>query len=765
MVTSCVRAAAKRASMALLVPFAVLVATPNARAQGVAASTDGTELAEVLVTSTRRSADLQTVTATVLAVPAETLKAMNITSVLQLSDVTPGLVITPSGGNNVFMRGIGSASTGFNEAQVAVYVDGLFLPNPAMGIYSFNNIEQVEVLKGPQGTLYGRNATGGLIAVTTRDPGGDKRVDASVGYGNFNTSTLNLYASTPFTDTLAGNVAVFHSKQSKGWTLNVFTGNDVQKSEETGVQAKLVWRPTAATKITGNYIFDKNDRNIGYGYEEAPGTISADGTPFLGEYRMSSRVDPSAPFTSNSASLKIEHEFGFANFMSLTGYQQARQNVTFSAVGGPGKALAGQGSNVNIIYEHSLSWSQEFQLTSAPSAARLDWVAGAFIYRDSSQLRLDQITTCTGATAATCAPGFVPSRTTGYPTTKSYSAYGDATYKLRDTTRFTVGLRYTDETKGLSGQAAPLAGYPNSAAVLPATLVLFPGQPYTGNPSGIPTSLHFTKLTYRAVLAQDFGPNVHAYVSDNLGFKSGAFNANAFNNPPANPEELQAYEAGVKSELFNRRLRLNAAYFYYDYKDVQVRSLAPPALPGNAILINAAKERQKGIDIDLNLAVTRNFSVNASFEHLNSRYRDFPGTTCSTPGTRVVGGITVGAATVLSCNLAGYTTPNSPPNSGNVGFVYKVDTLHGAWTSSVNSRFTSRYPLPADASLAQEPHNLVSASVAWTSASKRFDALLWGRNLTGEYMYAVGQAAVANNYLVVPMSPRTWGLTLGYHLN
>jgi iron complex outermembrane receptor protein len=763
--TSFVRIHSRLAAVALLAFFISVLSAPSARAQAATESAGAAELAEVLVTSTRRSADLQQVTATVLAVPADTLKSMNITSVLQLSDVTPGLIMTPSGGNNAYMRGIGSASTGFNEAQVAVYVDGLFLPNPAMGIYSFNNIEQVEVLKGPQGTLYGRNATGGLIAVTTRDPGTARRVDASVGYGNFDTTTLNLYASTPFTDTLAGNVSVFHSRQSKGWTLNVFTGNEVQKSEETGVQAKLVWQPTSATKVTGNYIFDKNDRNVGYGYEEAPGTISADGTPYLGEYLMSSRVDPSAPFTSHAASLKIEHEFGFAKLMSLTGYQQARQNVTFSAAGGPGKALAGQGSSVNIIFEHSLTWSQEFQLTSAPSASRLDWVAGAFIYRDSSQLRLDNYSTCTGTTAASCAPGVVPSRTTGYPTTKSYSVYGDATYKILDATRFTVGLRYTDETKGLSGQAAPLGGYPNSAAALPATVVLFPGQPYTGNPSGIPTSLHFTKLTYRAVLAQDVGANVHAYVSDNLGFKSGAYNANAFNNPPANPEVLQAYEAGVKTELFNRRLRLNAAYFYYDYKDVQVRSLAPPALPGNAILINAAKERQKGIDIDLNLAATRNLSLNLSYEHLDSKYRDFPGTTCSTPGTRVVGGLTVGAATVLTCNLVGYTTPNSPPNSGNVGFVYKVDTLHGAWMLSANDRFTSSYPLPADASIFQQSHNLVGASVGWTSPSKRFDALLWGRNLTDEYMYTVGQAAVANNYLVVPMAPRTWGLTVGYHLN
>ena len=158
---------------------------------------------------------------------------------------------------------------------------------------------------------------------------------------------------------------------------------------------------------------------------------------------------------------------------------------------------------------------------------------------------------------------------------------------------------------------------------------------------GIPTRLHFDKLTYRIVLAQDFGDNIHAYISDNHGFKAGAFNANVFTNPPALPELLHAYEAGVKSELFDRRLRLNVSYFHYDFDDVQVRSTAPPAPVGNALLENAASEKMDGVDADFLLAPVKGLTINGGLEAIHARYASFPGTTCPTYSTRVVNGVTI----------------------------------------------------------------------------------------------------------------------------
>ena len=743
-------------------------ATPAAAAvQDQPDATNGDGLETIVVTATRRSIDLQKVTATIEAVNASTLKAFNINGVLNLPSLVAGLVVTPSGGNNIYLRGIGTASTGFNEGQVATYIDGLYLANPTASILSFNNIDRIEVLKGPQGTLYGRNVTGGLISVITRDPADKPRFDASVGYANYDTLTAQGYASAPLSDTLAANIAVFHQKQSKGWSVNLFNGHDDQKGVETGFETKLQWKPGPNTKVTGTFIYDYNNRDYGYSYEVYPGTIGTDGTPYYGQYQHASRIDASAPTHIYIGSLKIQQDLGFANLMSMTGYQTSNANVLFQG-GLPilGQPIAGQSASYAPFYEKNKTFSQELQLTSAPSASRLDWVAGAFYYNDHTVLQLDTYNTCVGNV---CAPGAAPTRNTGYPATYSLSGYGDLTYRFFQSTKLTVGLRYTDEVKTLSGLLTPLQGRPNSVAALPAAAtattagtVFFPGQPFPGFANGIPTRLHFDKLTYRFVLAQDVTPDVHLYVSHNLGFKSGAFNGNAFNNPPARPEQLYATEAGIKTELFDHRVRFNLSYFHYTYKDVQLRSIAPPATPGNALLINAGSEKVDGVDGDFSLAVAKGLTINGSFEYLHAKFRDFPGTTIAVPGTKIVNGVTVGSPTILqNQNLAGYDVPQGVPFSASLGFVYKIDTSAGQFSLSGNDHYNSPYTLVLDSSVRQNRHHVLDASLNWMSPAKRYEVNLFVRNLTKQYVYAVGQ--VSTNFTIVPGAPRTFGGTLGVH--
>lgn len=729
-------------------------ATPAAtQATDSTGQTDDKGLKDIVVTATRRSTGLQQVAATVAAVPAATLKTYNITGVLQLPSLVPGLVVTPSGGNNIYMRGIGSASTGFNEAQVAMYIDGLYLANPTAGITSFNNIDRIEVLKGPQGTLYGRNATGGLISVTTRDPGEKTKLDVSIGYANYNTATGQLYASTPITDNLGINVAVYHQKQSDGWSINTYNGHDAQKSVETGVETKLKWQPGANTKVTGTFIFDYNNRDTGYAYQVYPGTLGSDGTPYLGKYRFASRIDAGAPTTIYIGTVKVEQDLGFATLSSLSGFQTSTAQVFFQG-GLPilGQPVAGQQATYNPFYEHNQTYTEELQITSKPSSSRLDWVGGAFYYQDRTELRLDTYNTCVNNT---CAPGAVaPNRNDGFPNTFSTSVYGDGTYRFFKATRLTVGLRYTNERKTLSGQVTPLAGQPNSVTTLPASTVFYPGQPFAGYPDGIPTSLHFEKLTYRFVLAQDLTRDIHLYASHNLGFKSGAFNGNAFNNPPVRPELLYATEAGLKSEWFNHRLRANLAYFHYTYKDVQVRSLVPPATSA-ALLLNAASERVDGVDGDFTIAPFKGFVINGSFEYLDGKYVSFPGTTIATPRP------TGGAVIQQNVNLAGYALPFAAPVSASLGATYTLLTNAGSFALSANGRYNESYAMASDNSIRQGQHTLVDMSLNWTSTDKHYDVNLFVRNLTNQYTYAA--ALVSSNFAVVPGAPRTFGATLGYH--
>ncbi|WP_293882050.1 TonB-dependent receptor [Sphingomonas sp.] len=752
-------------------------AASTAEATDSTADASDTKVVDIIVTATRRSQSLQDVPASIQAVSATQLKAFKIDGVLQLPNLVPGLVVAPSGGNNIYLRGIGSSSTGYNEGQTAVYIDGLYLPNPAMSIYSFNNIERIEVLKGPQGTLYGRNVTAGLISVTTRDPGDAVKVDASLGYGNFDTVTANFYGSTPLSDTFAVNTAVFYQKQGKGWSRNIFTGNDAQKSEEFGVQAKFVWKPGVDTRVTGSFIYDWNNRTFGAARQVYPGTLGSDGTPYLGEYRVTGRFDQTAPFHANIASLKIEQDLGFARLMSLTGYQSSALNILFDGSPILGQPLPGQSSTPTYFAQSNRTWSQEFQLTSSAKAARFQWIVGAFYYNDITRLELNSSQTCVGTV---CAPG-TPNRNFGRPTTESYSAYGDVSYRFLNATKLTVGLRYTDETKGLTGLLSPLAGFPNSVTAIPVppstpagnpqptVVALTPGQPYTlavGGVTtlfpGIPTRLHFGKLTYRFVLSQEIGKNIRLYASHDLGFKSGAYNGNSFTNPPVNPELLYATEVGLKSQLFDNRLRFNIAYFHYTYKDVQVRTQAPPAVPGFPILLNVARERIDGVDADFALVLIRGLTIQGAFEVLNAKFADYPGATCIVPGTRVVGGVTIGAPVSRTCNFAGNRVAYAPPFSGSIGVTYKLETpTRGDFTFNVNDRYNSPYPLSGDNYMIQQSHHLVDASIGWVAPAGHFDAQLFVRNLTNQYVYATG--LVSNSFQVTPGAPRTYGATIGYH--
>jgi iron complex outermembrane receptor protein len=747
---------------ALLLSTAMGAAWANpAMAQTAAGVADHPEAAssgleEITVTATRRSVDLQRVAGTVEAFPASTLKARGITNVLQLADVVPGIQVAPTGGNNIYLRGVGTTSAGYNEAQVAVYVDGLYLPNPAMGIYSFNNIEQVEVLKGPQGTLYGRNVTAGLVSITTRDP--DLKafhVDASIGYSNYDTFTQSFYGSVPLADSLAANVAVYNSQQNKGWGKNVFTGTENDKSKETGVEAKLLWRPSDATKVTATFIYDHNDRDTPFNWEIVPGTLANDGTAYLGKYRNSSRIDPYAPLDAYIGSLKIQQDLGFARLMSLTGYQKSDQHVLLAAntaqLGQP--APGGVGTSYIEFRSGSRTWSQEFQLTSNPSSSRLDWVAGFFYYHDQTTIAADGFNTCVGAV---CSPSPIPpNRNTGIATTSSYSGYGDLNYRVFDGTHLTLGLRYTDESKSLAGIVVPLAGFPNSVTTLPASVVTYPGQPFTGFPNGIPTSLNFKKLTYRFVVAQDFGDDVHAYASLNRGFKSGTFNINSFSNPPVRPEILDAYEVGLKSEFFDRKLRLNVSYFNYDYKDVQLRSTAPPAIPGTSILQNVAVEKQQGVDLDFSLAPASGLTINGGFEILDAKYKSFPGSTCATPGP-------TGKVTSVPCDLSGYNVALAAPFSGSLGFVYKLDTSAGVFALGANYHYEARHSLTPDAAIYAPASNVFDSNLTWTSTDKHYDVHLFVKNLTNEYRY-VNAAVSANAFSFIPGAPRTFGISVGFH--
>jgi iron complex outermembrane recepter protein len=737
---------------------AAQVPAPAAASAPAAADAPAT-LEQVTVTATRRATSLQQVPGTVQSVSSSTLSDLSIQAVSDLPALVPGLVAAKAATVVTFLRGVGINSSGFTtEAPVAIYLDGLYMPNPASGVFSFNNIERIEVLKGPQGTLYGRNSTAGLISVVTREPEAQPRMDVSVGFDSYNTKNLAFYGSTALAENLFLSVSAISSKQDKGWGRNVITGNEILKKDEQGVHTKLVWKAAPGTKVTLTGFYDHNDSDIGLVSPLFPGSVGVDGTRSLGNYVYAARRDPKGVTEQSNVALKIEHDAGFANFLSLTGYQTAKSKQDFTSNGIPGNAVLGQSAVETTLSGNSKTFSQEFQLSSKPSTSPFDWIAGAFLFRNDTAIGQDVWSTCVGAV---CAAAPTPTRLAAFPTTRSLSAYADGTYKILENTRLTLGVRYTDDTKGLSGVAMPLAGFRNSVAALPATAVLHPGDPYAGNPTGIPTTISFPKTTFRAVLAQDLAKDVNAYLSFNRGFKSGEFNPGVFNNPPSRPETLDAIELGLKSQLLDRRLRLNVSVFNYDYKDMQLRSTAPPAPPGGFLQLNAANANVKGLDLDFSYRATGSLTLSGGFEYLDAKFKTFTGGTCFTP--RPIVGAVLGGVASAACDLSGRALPNAPKFSSSLGFKYAVGSAVGPLVLAANVQYRSDYPFVADGSLQNKAYHLVNASANWTSPDDHYDIQLYVKNLTNKYYATGATGGVVGSNVIYPGAPRTVGITLGYH--
>ena len=720
------------------------------------------QISEIVVTASRRSENLQKVPVTVESVQASVLKALALTNLVDLPQLVSGFETNRLGISSVsFLRGVGANNGGFTtEPPVATYFDGFYIPYSGASSFGFNNIERVEVLKGPQGTLYGRNTTGGLVSVITRDPGDKPRIDASLGYANYDTKSFNFYGSTPVTDTLGANLSITRTKQDQGWARNIFTGDETMKDDETGVEGKLLWKPSPLTRITLEASYDLLNTDQGNAQTVYPGSVGIDGTPYLGPYRISYRFDPNALAETGLVGLKAEQDLGFANASSLTSYQHARAHSLTNIAGVPGQPVAGEVATASGLRQFDEAFTQEFQLQSKKSnpSSKLSWILGFFYFHDKAEAQFltDTSSACVGIACVTAA---TPTITTGYPTTVSYSGFGEGTYNLTSSTRLTLGVRYTSDEKALSGSTIPLPGLPNSVPVLPSTVLLRPGAPYPGNPNGIATDVTFTAPTYRAVLAQDLSENINAYVSFNHGFKSGGYSPSVFNNQPAKPEFVNAYEVGIKSELLDRRLRLNLAAFYYDYDDIQLRTSAPPAPPNGSILYNAASAKMKGVDADFEYRPIRNLSITGNAEYLDAIYTKFPNAICAVPAA--IAGKVLGGNVSVACNDSGRSVIDAPKYSYTLGFLYSIETDDGRVSLSANDSYKGKFFWDPSNRISQPAYSLVNASLTWTAPGGRYDIQLWGKNLSGSYYFVYGAESTSD--LGSAGAPRTFGVSFGYH--
>ncbi|SCW66823.1 iron complex outermembrane recepter protein [Sphingobium faniae] len=693
------------------VVVAVLIATP-ATAQNVAGpQSSDTRLEEIVVTAQRRSERLQDVPISITAVSADALANQGIQNLPSLGTAVAGLQFNTASTSGIpFLRGVGSnLADPNNESSVALYVDGVYIANPAALTGQLNNVERVEVLKGPQGTLFGRNATGGVIQIITRDPGTSPTAEISAGYANYDTVSGSLYASNPWSDKVRSDIAVMYKNQLEGYGRNILLDREINRENSLNIRSKTLFSLADDTQATFSIDYARvfSTRSDFQLYEDA---LGLNGLPTPSNFDTVDNVPQSALTKTGGASLRVDHDAGAVHLTSITAYRKTRGSYHFDS------DATAQNLITASLPQRQHNFSQEFQIASA-TPGRIEWMVGGYYY--SSKV---------GYTPGTLAGDIIGLPYVEYDTrqrARSFAVFGQSTLEVVDHLKVTAGLRYTDEKQRFTGTTRTIFG----------TVVAAPQRQ------------GFNKLTWRLAADYEFVPDVHVYASYNRGVKAGGFNLLSPDTPGFRPEVLDAYEVGFKSEFLNHKLRLNLAAFRYDFKDIQVQVVRS----GTSQTLNAAKARIKGFEAELQARPTRALTLTANAAYLDGRYLNYEDAPLLPPSPLTPHNPTLDAS--------GNRTVYTPKFTGNVGFDYEIPAGDiGSFNVASNYYYNNGFHFAPDGLSPQHEYNLLSASLQWRSRGEKYSLRLWGANLTNANYYRSGQPSGLGT-LVVRADPRTYGFT------
>lgn len=681
-------------------------------------------IADIVVTAQRRAENLQDVPISVSAVTGEDAQAQGILTSNDLQFAVPGLNITrTTSATNIFVRGIGTAggATG-QDSAVAVFIDGVYLPSMSASTFSLNNIERIEVLKGPQGTLYGRNATGGAVNIITRLPSEDASVEARIGYGNLDTIEASFYGTTGIAPGVAIDLAGYFRDQGDGFGRNTVSGRGVNATEDINIRSRLLIEFSPDTRLILSGDYSNNEGSIGIAFRGIPSSTLLDGSiGYSGRFFDSdSEFQPFLQTELFGGAARFEHEFGNFNFVSLTAYrgQDAFQRVEVD------------GTSLPIIdaplFSDDGQFTQEFQL--GYTGDQLNWIVGLYYLNSFNEYDPFQIL---GFAVAPLERAVTLSR----QETKSYAAFGQLTWEFVPDTNLTLGARYTRDERDLEA----------------STFGVLPGGTQIPLGPDISDSANFGKPTWRIALDRRFSPQVLAYASYSRGFKSGVYNLTAPSDPVVRPETLDAFELGIKTDLLRRHLRFNAAAFYYTYDNIQLTQIEGTVQR----LLNAASAEVWGLDTDFEALVTENLTISGGVVYLHNEYTSFPGAPFSTPvpgaGNAIVPGDASGNRMILV-----------PDWTANISVNYTAPLFGGELATNVSYAYNDGFFWAADNRVRQDSFNLFNAQMMWTSPDGTYDVRIFGRNLFNEkYLVAVNENNTGD--IGTPAPGRSYGVSFGVH--
>lgn len=726
------------------------VTVPEMHKLSVASKNRQTDvLQEVIVTAQRRRQNIQDVPIAVTSISPSTLKAAHIENVADLPELVPSLNISPSSGIvTTFVQGIGNpVTTAGNEPSVPVYIDGVYYARPITALFDLSSIQSVQVLQGPQGTLFGRNATGGVVLINTLNPGKRSAFEGTIGYGSYDTVHGQVYASMPITKKLAVNLAASGLRQGGGWGTNIHTGQPTYRNRYYNIRAKALWTPTHSTRVLleGWYVGSHDDQGI---YSRPfPGTVAGtpdgihNGLPLPPGYPIPSQILPPLSFYDTNlnfnehdevraygGSARIEQSLKFANLVSI------------SSVMGASECLYSEGDFSPLNFErytlcpvnHQIT--QEVQLKSK-SASKITWIVGLF-YLNTLQGFNPTLINGQGPTNV----GIENIAIVGEQRVKSYAGYGQVTIPVIDHSDVTLGLRYTkDDLNGVGTTTATFL-----PGVLAPTAVPVQTQANTFQKS-------FGRVTERIAVDHHFNSHVMTYFSFSTGYKAGTFNTLPLNSPALKPETVTAYDLGTKTTLIRGKLRLNADLFWNQIKDPQVQAQRN----GLVALVNAQSARTRGVELQSTALLAPGLTFNLAANYVDATYLEFQGCPTYAYSTTSPGNLNQ-----LFENCSGHQMPDVPK----VVLTSSVQYIHdmrgaGVMSLFLSLRHQSGFAWDSDNVIREPPHTFLNGSVTFAPDALRHVTLrFWMDNITNVH-YNINYYAQASGaaYESSPGAPRTFG--------
>ncbi len=692
-------------------------------------------LEEIVVTAQRREQLVQSTPVAVTAISESQIADLQITTTQDVAKAVPNLQLIPVTANpstfQVGLRG-GSEQTGgliVSEPVVGIYVDDVYRARLQGANAQLTDVERIEVLRGPQGTLYGRNSFSGAIKLVTRTPSADNSwLNLSVGAASFGETSVRGSWGGGIGENLGASVAFLYRDQSDGWIFNRAQNRDIGAEENLALRTKLAWSNDEWTVVgTLDYGDDSNDGYIptlisytdgppGSGFADRRSTAQTTTVPGFDEYVNQTPIDSRGETEQWGVALDITREMASMTFRSITGYRDLDDLFRWDLTGGfqvaPETFLPGFDRQSDASADQ---FSQEFQLQGTAMDDRLNWITGLYYFTESGQ----QVFTDGGIffTAVTGSP-FIPLPAFRQSIdSDSLAVFGQATYDVSDRLSLTGGLRFTQDNKEF-------------VATIDA-------------PSDVAVSLDedFDAWTPKVGLEYTFSDDVFGYVSISRGFKAGGFNGltrdPAVLATPYDPQFSWSYEVGVKADWFDGLLRTNATVFLNQLDDLQQVASAP----GGAFPVqNVGDADVSGLELEISAAPIEGLNLFANIGLMDDDYGSLqPGAAAATSGA-------VGLPLVADW-------------TAQIGAVYETPISDKWWLRlGADYRAIDDYFVNVQNNLVIDGYGRLDGFVALRSADEKWELALQGRNLTDDASYVSGALIDA----LTMLRPRTYSVTLSY---